>query len=70
MPTSDCYSTLPPEAVKVSATQPLSPATLPALRIGPVEIGFPVVQAALLGYSDAAMRTIARRLVLRMPSAK
>ncbi len=62
MPTSDLPPTLPPEAVKVSATQPLSPATLPALRIGPVEIGFPVVQAALSGYSDAAMRTIARRL--------
>jgi nifR3 family TIM-barrel protein len=32
------------------------------LRIGPVEIGFPVVQAALSGYSDCAMRVIARRL--------
>lgn len=31
------------------------------LRIGPVEIGFPVVQAALSGYSDSAMRRIARR---------
>ncbi|HWB00828.1 MAG TPA: tRNA-dihydrouridine synthase [Pirellulales bacterium] len=36
--------------------------TLSALRIGPVEIGFPVVQAALSGYSDLAMRVIARRL--------
>jgi tRNA-dihydrouridine synthase B len=35
---------------------------LPALRLGPVEIGFPVVQAALSGYSDWAMRVIARRL--------
>lgn len=35
---------------------------LPQLRIGPVEIGFPVVQAALAGYSDWPMRTIARRL--------
>jgi nifR3 family TIM-barrel protein len=32
------------------------------LRIGNVEIGFPVVQAALSGYSDWAMRVIARRL--------
>jgi nifR3 family TIM-barrel protein len=33
----------------------------PDLRIGPVHIGFPVVQAALSGYSDLAMRLIARR---------
>jgi nifR3 family TIM-barrel protein len=32
-----------------------------SLRIGPVEIGFPVVQAALSGYSDWAMRVVARR---------
>ena len=32
------------------------------LRMGPVDVGFPVVQAALAGYSDWAMRTIARRL--------
>jgi tRNA-dihydrouridine synthase B len=32
------------------------------LRIGGAEIGFPVVQAALSGYSDWAMRVIARRL--------
>jgi len=31
------------------------------LRIGSVEIGFPVVQAALSGYSDWPMRAIARR---------
>jgi nifR3 family TIM-barrel protein len=31
------------------------------LKIGRVEIGFPVVQAALSGYSDWAMRMIARR---------
>ena len=36
--------------------------SLPPLRIGPVPIGFPVVQAALSGYSDLAMRVIARRL--------
>jgi tRNA-dihydrouridine synthase B len=35
---------------------------LPQLKIGPVEIGFPAVQAALSGYSDLAMRVIARRL--------
>ncbi|MGD9647448.1 MAG: tRNA dihydrouridine synthase [Pirellulales bacterium] len=32
------------------------------LRIGNLEIGFPVVQAALSGYSDRAMRVLARRL--------
>lgn len=32
------------------------------LCIGSVEIGFPVVQAALSGYSDWAMRMVARRL--------
>lgn len=32
------------------------------LRIGSVEIGFPAVQAALSGYSDMAMRLVARRL--------
>ncbi|HEY2761973.1 MAG TPA: tRNA-dihydrouridine synthase family protein, partial [Pirellulales bacterium] len=35
---------------------------LPQLRLGNIEIGFPAVQAALSGYSDAAMRIIARRL--------
>jgi tRNA-dihydrouridine synthase B len=35
---------------------------LPTLRIGPHELDFPVVQAALSGYSDRAMRVIARRL--------
>lgn len=44
---------LPPSAV----SNPL-----PDLRIGNVHIGFPVVQAALSGYSDMAMRVIARRL--------
>jgi len=36
--------------------------TLPHLKIGNVDIGFPVVQAALSGYSDWPMRVIARRL--------
>lgn len=37
-------------------------ATLNPLRIGNLELDFPVVQAALSGYSDTAMRLIARRL--------
>jgi tRNA-dihydrouridine synthase B len=32
------------------------------LRVGPITLDFPVVQAALSGYSDAPMRIIARRL--------
>src|SRR5262249_53829276 len=35
--------------------------TLRPLRIGPLAIGFPVVQAALSGYSDWPMRLLARR---------
>lgn len=31
------------------------------LRIGPLRLDFPVVQAALSGYSDMPMRLIARR---------
>ncbi len=38
------------------------PQELRPLKIGPVEIGFPVVQAALSGYSDGPMRIVARRL--------
>jgi nifR3 family TIM-barrel protein len=34
---------------------------LPNLRLGGIDIGFPVVQAALSGYSDWPMRLIARR---------
>jgi tRNA-dihydrouridine synthase B len=37
-------------------------ANLPQLDLGPIEIDFPVVQAALSGYSDWPMRVIARRL--------
>jgi tRNA-dihydrouridine synthase B len=37
-------------------------APLPTLRLGRIELDFPVVQAALSGYSDWAMRVIARRL--------
>jgi nifR3 family TIM-barrel protein len=35
---------------------------LPPLRLGSIELDFPVVQAALSGYSDRPMRVIARRL--------
>jgi len=42
--------------VPVSTTSALSP-----LTIGNVAIGFPIVQAALSGYSDLPMRVIARR---------
>ena len=35
------------------------------LKIGSVEVGFPVVQAALSGYSDWPMRALARRLGAR-----
>ncbi len=37
------------------------PTTLPNLRIGNLTIGFPIVQAALSGYSDWPMRILARR---------
>jgi nifR3 family TIM-barrel protein len=36
-------------------------ASIPHLRLGPLEIGFPVVQAALSGYSDWPMRLLSRR---------
>lgn len=39
-----------------------TPAELTPLKIGNVDIGFPIVQAALSGYSDWPMRVIARRL--------
>lgn len=42
--------------------QPPAASRKPQLRIGNIDVGFPVVQAALSGYSDAAMRIIARRL--------
>ena len=37
-------------------------ASLGELRLGPLRLDFPVVQAALSGYSDLPMRVIARRL--------
>lgn len=36
--------------------------SLPPLCLGPLALDFPVVQAALSGYSDSPMRVIARRL--------
>ncbi|MEM8911526.1 MAG: tRNA-dihydrouridine synthase [Planctomycetota bacterium] len=46
----------------MTTATPLKPATqLNPLTIGPVDIGFPIVQAALSGYSDLPMRVIARR---------
>jgi len=38
------------------------PPPLPALALGNLRLDFPVVQAALSGYSDAPMRVIGRRL--------
>jgi nifR3 family TIM-barrel protein len=38
-----------------------SPTEVRPLRIGKVNIGFPIVQAALSGYSDMPMRVLARR---------
>ena len=35
--------------------------SLPCLTVGNVRIGFPIVLAALSGYSDWAMRVISRR---------
>jgi tRNA-dihydrouridine synthase B len=53
----ECRMTTP------STLAPPSPvAPLPHLQIGSISIGFPVVQAALSGYSDMAMRVIARKL--------
>lgn len=43
--------------MQISATTQLKP-----LSIGDVKIGFPIVQAALSGYSDWPMRVLARRL--------
>lgn len=56
-------------APSTTAKLPGSPATraargesvLAPLSLGPVSIGFPVVQAALSGYSDWPMRVLARR---------
>ncbi len=54
-------TTSPPHAID-SPESPAVPLPLPSLAIGNVPLGFPVVQAALSGYSDMAMRVLARRL--------
>jgi tRNA-dihydrouridine synthase B len=52
---------MPPESrpTTPSGSAP-HPIPLPHLKIGSVDVGFPVVQAALSGYSDWPMRMIAR----------
>src|SRR4051794_24313683 len=45
-----------------TAPEPQTCLPLKPLRLGNIQIAFPVVQAALSGYSDWAMRVIARRL--------
>ncbi len=54
--TDSATATLPPEDDASAAR------TITGLNIGPIRLDFPVVQAALSGYSDWAMRVIARRL--------
>lgn len=60
------YSSSPYRSTVVaSVASNQSPSPLPTLRplqLGSLKIGFPIVQAALSGYSDAPMRVIARRL--------
>ncbi|HEY2883526.1 MAG TPA: tRNA-dihydrouridine synthase [Pirellulales bacterium] len=50
------------ENLTVGSAQGNPAPTLLPLHIDNVKVGFPVVQAALSGYSDGAMRIIARRL--------
>lgn len=52
---------LPPPIRTRTDWQPALPSVSP-LKIGPLEVGFPVIQAALSGYSDWPMRVVARRL--------
>jgi len=52
----------PPVSPLVPEPQPPMTTTTKPLQIGPLQLDFPVVQAALSGYSDTAMRVIARRL--------
>jgi len=51
-----------PPPIRTKADLPFATSQLRPLRIGDLEIGFPVVQAALSGYSDGPMRIVARRL--------
>lgn len=51
-----------PDTTPSETTSSVSPPLrLSPLAIGPLQIGFPVVQAALSGYSDLPMRVLARR---------
>ncbi len=45
----------------ISVQTAIATPLLPSLSIGSLQIGFPIVQAALSGYSDWPMRLIARR---------
>jgi tRNA-dihydrouridine synthase B len=47
------------EICAVPASEPIS---IAPLKLGPIDVGFPAVQAALSGYSDWPMRVVARRL--------
>ena len=51
-----------PRPIQSRESLPTVLTTLKPLSIGSVQIGFPVVQAALSGYSDGPMRIIAKRL--------
>jgi nifR3 family TIM-barrel protein len=51
-----------PQPAQAMAVVPAATESLRPLLIGNVTIGFPVVQAALSGYSDGPMRIVARRL--------
>jgi tRNA-dihydrouridine synthase B len=51
-----------PPPIRRGTSSHTGPVALRPLAIGNVAIGFPVVQAALSGYSDGPMRIVARRL--------
>ena len=51
-----------PAPIRIHQVPAIGPTALRPLSIGNVSIGFPVVQAALSGYSDSPMRIIARRM--------
>lgn len=51
-----------PPPIRTSHAAANNDLQLRPLRLGNVDIDFPVVQAALSGYSDRPMRTVARRL--------
>jgi nifR3 family TIM-barrel protein len=53
---------LSPPARSETSNGSIAPRNLRSLIIGNVPIGFPVVQAALSGYSEGPMRIVARRL--------